>query len=252
MREGKQDDSAVTPAGEPGWRLPSWIALCVGILLLVAATLIGEMVTSRGAAGTGELAFSVDLSKDRNPIGVVLSQSISTVLGPIMTPVLVLVSCVFLWRRNARLTAALLPVLAAFGWLASGVVKRVVNRGRPPSDVVNAVLLENAPDSFPSGHTALTTAVFAALVTIAWMLRRRFIERVWITVVGVVVVGVVAASRLYLGVHYLYDVLAAPLVAIGGVLVAAYLVPRLMLLLAGRSTRAAGWLDSVTRPGPPS
>ncbi|WP_153505451.1 phosphatase PAP2 family protein [Cumulibacter manganitolerans] len=243
MQARTRPEVAAPGPGDPPWRLPGWVALVVGVLLLAATVTIGEVVRSQGPARTGELAFDVTLSHHRDGVGIVLAETISIVLGPIVGPLLVIVGCIVLWRRHARQTAALLAVLSASGWLVSGLVKVAVHRNRPPTRVVHALLLENAPDSFPSGHTALITAVFAAMFTIAWMVGRPIAQRVGVALVGVVVVAAVATSRLYLGVHYFYDVLAAPLVAVGGVLVAGFVAPRLMLMLAGRSTHAARWLS---------
>jgi undecaprenyl-diphosphatase len=62
---------------------------------------------------------------------------------------------------------------------------------------------------FPSGHTMMATiiygfiAVFVILRIASW--RRRF----FIATVTVVLVLAIALSRMYLGAHYLSDVLAA-------------------------------------------
>lgn len=217
--------------GARAGRTPGWIALAVGLLLLVTLTFVGKLVRAHGPVATGELEFDIGLSKRRDLIGIVLSESVSTILGPLVLPLLVIGGCVVLWQHHLRRIAVLLVALSASGWLASGIVKLLVRRDRPPTDVVNAVLLESASDSFPSGHTALVAAVFAAAVVIAWMLGYSALRQLWITLAGALAVLAVGVSRLYLGVHYFYDVLAAPLVAVGGVLVAAYVLPRVILLL---------------------
>lgn len=220
--------------GERRWRTPTWTALVTGVLLLVAMTIVGKLLTARGPVATGELKFDVGLSEHRDLIGIVLSDSVSTILGPVVAPLLVIGVCIFFWQGHARRIAVLLATLSASGWLASGVLKILVHRDRPPTDVVNAVLPEYAPDGFPSGHTALIAAVFAAAVVIAWMLGHSRARMLWIASAGAVAVVLVGASRLYLGVHYFFDVLAAPLVAVGGVLIAAYAAPRLLMVIERR------------------
>ena len=66
--------------------------------------------------------------------------------------------------------------------------------------------------SFPSGHTAATTLFYGFLVLL--LLRRpgqSALRRGAIVVGAVVMVLLVATSRVYLGAHYLSDVLAAML-----------------------------------------
>lgn len=261
MHTYSKDQVAQRRELQPTGRQPSWIALTVGILLLAGATTLGVVVTSRGAASTGELEFDVGLSHHRDLLGIALSESISTLMGPVIGSLLVVAVCIVLWRRHAGRTAVLLGGLTASGWLASGVLKIVVHRDRPPTDVVNAVLSETASDSFPSGHTTLVAAAVAAAVVIAWMLGRPFRQRLVIAAVGVVAVGVVGAARLYLGVHYYWDVLGAPLTAIGGVLIAAYLLPRLITFVQRPRSRpsprphaappsgSSGWASSGARRG---
>lgn len=61
--------------------------------------------------------------------------------------------------------------------------------------------------SFPSGHTQGAATVFAAT-----SLR---VKKRWLTIVSSVIIGMVALSRMYLGAHYLTDVLVAAVLGIG-------------------------------------
>jgi len=75
-----------------------------------------------------------------------------------------------------------------------------------------------APDgvsySFPSGHAQVAICLYGAL---AFHLRRRAV-----TIGAVILIALIAFSRLYLGVHFLGDVLGG--VVIGSMLLAVYLV----------------------------
>ncbi|WP_395406963.1 phosphatase PAP2 family protein [Pseudoduganella sp. UC29_106] len=66
-------------------------------------------------------------------------------------------------------------------------------------------LLTLATYSFPSGHTVAATLFYGLLACYLVMRGRR-----WLPVAGAtLMVLLVACSRMYLGVHYLSDVLAA-------------------------------------------
>jgi membrane-associated phospholipid phosphatase len=92
-------------------------------------------------------------------------------------------------------------VAAILGWLSADLAKLVVARPRPSAALVEAVLRQ-APargTSFPSSHTAIAVAVVLALVP--------FLPT-WVVPIGIAYAAAVAWSRIFLGVHYLLDVLA--------------------------------------------
>nr|WP_255497664.1 phosphatase PAP2 family protein [Pseudonocardia sp. SID8383] len=97
--------------------------------------------------------------------------------------------------------------MAAVPLVASVVftmVKRILDRARPPADLqVMAV----ANESLPSGHATMVAAAWTTLVLVLWpVLRSR--GRVLLTAFAVLWAGAVGFTRVYLGVHWLSDVLA--------------------------------------------
>src|SRR5205085_8119707 len=63
--------------------------------------------------------------------------------------------------------------------------------------------------SFPSGHTLAATVLYGVFVGYLLRAMRSSVARVSVTPAAVALVLLVAFSRIYLGVHYLTDVLAA-------------------------------------------
>ncbi|MBA3234182.1 MAG: phosphatase PAP2 family protein, partial [Propionibacteriales bacterium] len=107
-----------------------------------------------------------------------------------------------------RLTPVLLMVIGAGGSLAMTVIgKQVIDRARPARAL--AVPPYETSPSFPSGHT-LNTWVIVMLIGYLVCLRLHGL-RGRVAVVGVAVVFglAMAASRVYLGHHWLTDVLVA-------------------------------------------
>jgi undecaprenyl-diphosphatase len=86
--------------------------------------------------------------------------------------------------------------------LTVAVVKLIVERPRP-----DANLTEAGGFSFPSGHSAMSVAVYGCL---AFALARtcRGFPRVACALAGAGLVVLIGLSRIYLGVHYPSDVLA--------------------------------------------
>ena len=111
----------------------------------------------------------------------------------------------FALRRRWRHLLTLLVCVG--GGLALNVaLKYAVHRARP---VFDDPLLTLSTYSFPSGHVAGTTVLYGFLVAWVYGRTRRRGWRLLALLAFGVVVPLVALSRLYLGVHYLSDVIAA-------------------------------------------
>jgi len=123
----------------------------------------------------------------------------------------------FVWGRRGR--AALVAVGMLVGWGISEAAKAIVGRARPPVEA--ALIAVPRSDSLPSGH-AVTTFVFLALLVFlvsryegGAATRGQAAARgsdtgrtVTAALAAVTVAGLVGVSRVYLGVHWLTDVLA--------------------------------------------
>jgi undecaprenyl-diphosphatase len=147
----------------------------------------------------------------------------------------------WLWMRQQRLRPAIL-LAAGIGGAAGlyDIVKPLVRRLRP-----EAALQYGGPDdgwAFPSGHATQSASFYAMLVVVlsayAWPRRR-----VLLAVAAAAIVLVIAASRLYLGVHWLTDVvggLALGLTWFAIVMVTAAFIDRRRSVRAGGSSAPAG------------
>lgn len=107
------------------------------------------------------------------------------------------------WRREPAL---LLAWAAALGGnaLLNPALKRAYERLRPPADLSGLV----APGySFPSGHTSGAVVLFGMLAYLAWrLLPPRWHLPAWMAALAAMLL--VGASRVWLQVHWLTDVLA--------------------------------------------
>jgi undecaprenyl-diphosphatase len=108
------------------------------------------------------------------------------------------------FRREARyLTAAWL------GSMVSYTTKRFVRRPRPSGDGIVVQLANLRDSSFPSGHTLHYTAFWGFFAYLCFSeIRDRWLR--WLPVSGIsALIGLVGPSRVYLGHHWLTDVLAS-------------------------------------------
>jgi len=151
-----------------------------------------------------------------------------------LVPFVALVGGMWWWRRRAWQPLALLGGAYLGALVLARLVKVLVGRPRPPA----ALMLDHATGAaFPSGHTTEGTAVFVLLAvllaagTVSWG------RKLAAAAGAVLVVLVIGFSRLYLGVHWLTDVLAG--YALGGLWLCA-----LLLGVRGRLGRI------ISRPAP--
>lgn len=107
------------------------------------------------------------------------------------------------WRRRS---IPLMMVIAAAGSLIfTGVGKTVVGRARPPLALA-VPPYEYAP-SFPSGHTLNSTVIALMLAYLAWWLSGSLWVRVVCPVLGAAWAAAMGLSRVYLGHHWITDVI---------------------------------------------
>jgi undecaprenyl-diphosphatase len=119
------------------------------------------------------------------------------VLVPLTTALVIVLS-----RRGARGDAALVACVVIGIILLNAGLKLAFQRPRPELGFLHLDTY-----SFPSGHASAATAAYGVF---AYLLGRNASRgrRILLGVAVVLIVAVVDLSRLYLGVHYLSDVLA--------------------------------------------
>lgn len=139
------------------------------------------------------------------------------------------------WRQW---TPAVLVLVAAAGSLAMTIVgKAAVGRVRPP--LADAVPPFESSPAFPSGH-ALNAVVIAGVVAylLASRQRRRWVRVTTITAAGVFAL-LMGLSRVYLGHHWLTDVLVSWTLGLAWLTVVV-VAHRLFLTVTRRSRREPG------------
>lgn len=109
----------------------------------------------------------------------------------------------FAWRR-CWYEASTLVIAAGGAWLLDILLQALVGLSRP---MAAQPLLTTAASSFPSGPAMGAVAFYGGLGFLAVRRAGSWSARVTITVAAIVVVLVLGFSRMYLGVHYLSDVL---------------------------------------------
>ena len=123
------------------------------------------------------------------------------------------------WRGNKKWTRIFISMLLALALAgaAARVIKIATGRARPSvkiEEAWNGPRVSERFHAFPSGHTAASTAFFAVLLFANW--------RIGLACLPIPLL--IGFSRMYVGAHYLSDVVCAALLG----LLCAFLAVRLL------------------------
>ena len=111
---------------------------------------------------------------------------------------------IFLWNRRRR-SALSMIVATAGSQLVVSLGKAGFGRPRPPAVLAVVTPLDA---SFPSGHASISVALYAlGFYLLFRSARSPRLKRLWLAL-AVLFPLLIGFSRLYLGAHYLSDVLA--------------------------------------------
>jgi undecaprenyl-diphosphatase len=146
-----------------------------------------------------------------------INSHISMIWNPILNKIMILVSavfspgiiiavssgiCLYLFL-NKRKNYFILWILSLLSGLSYMFIKELVQRARPEN-----FLVQNSGYSFPSGHATLAIIFFSLILyTFKDKIQNLTIKELFIGL-NVFMILLVGFSRIYLGVHWLSDIIA--------------------------------------------
>jgi membrane-associated phospholipid phosphatase len=188
------------------------LTLLVGAALAVSLTAVfaqvyESVVEADGVAGLDHPVLDAAKSV-RSPTLDVTATAYTDVGGTVGMPILALTATIVLALRRRSWTPVILIVIAAAGSLLMTIAgKQLIGRTRPA--LTDAIPPYEHSASFPSGH-ALNSVVIAGVVAYLVILRLKSPRSRLLTVILAAAFALtMGLSRVYLGHHWLTDVLAA-------------------------------------------
>ena len=184
----------------------AWLAIVVAFAASIAFGIIAVAVADRDPILARDLQVLVWLHTHGNPVFTAFLLSVSYLHSLLGIAVFSGILAIALWRRHKPYWVLSLALAITGGMLLNTAIKFAFHRGRP---VWEDPILTIATPSFPSGHTAAATLFYGFLAVYLASHVEEIGLRVAVIVACIVMVALVAFSRMYLGVHYPSDVLAA-------------------------------------------
>ncbi len=174
--------------------------LCLAIFVTLYPTFIIDIAISQFVQQFNNDWFT-DLMKFVSWLGTV---STASVLLISMTVILILM-------RKVR-DGGLLFFSVTGIYLISVLLKWVVGRPRPTSELVYQFSSHLILDSFPSGHVLFFMAFFGYTIFLVYVYLRNKLLKAIGTSILIILIFLIGLSRIYLGAHWFSDVLGAYLI----------------------------------------
>lgn len=192
--------------------LAALLLLAVAMVLAVAATMLAGEIYEAVSSGHGISLLDEPvlqwMVEARTPgftaVVAVFSNSGGTLWMTIITSAAVAILC-WRWKRWTPLVLMLLTVSGSLAMTVAG--KRITDRTRPPQSL--AVPPYETSASFPSGHSLNSIVIAGMFCYLLVSHLTSTLARAATITIGVLYAVAMGLSRVYLGHHWLTDVLAA-------------------------------------------
>jgi len=163
-------------------------------------------VSARSSLAALDVQVAMWLHAHATPALTAIMLAVTQLHSTVAMTVLSVVFAVALARLRERYWILTLACSVGGAMLLNLLLKQAYERARPHFD---DPLVTLGTYSFPSGHTTAAVAFYGVLA--AFLVSRFYHRRLRAAIVtgAIAMIALVAFSRLYLGAHYLSDVLAA-------------------------------------------
>ena len=198
------------PAQRYGLRL-TLVGIAVVVVAVPFATLTFQVIDQGPLTRfDGRLADALNQWVNGRPDSIRVLEAVSLLAKPITLYIVVALAVGLLWSPGRRRICIFLVATSLGGGIVDTLVKIAVDRPRP---VVDHPISEAVGKSFPSGHAMSATVTYGALLVALWpLIPERWRPRALLaTIVLILAVG---TSRLFLGLHFVTDVIGGYLLGL--------------------------------------
>ncbi len=194
-----------------------WII--VGILLICFIIIAFFMVTGK-IHGFDRYIYNI-ISKFINPITTNIVKIITNLASPIVIVIITLiVSYILGIRKKDKKTAIMFCLNPCIITLLNFGIKNIFERTRP--ELIS--IIAESGYSFPSGHTSLSMAFYGYIIYLINKKCSNKKVKITGTIIFSILIFLIGLSRVYLGVHYASDVIAAFVLSLSYLIIYTHIV----------------------------
>ena len=181
------------------------IPLLLIILLITSKVIVGKELY------IDKLAYHLFIEKLRNDKLTTFMKLATKLSNPEVMIVIAIISILFCIKliKNKKLSLGIILNLAGIT-IINQILKFIFRRERP----TGYRLIEMSGYSFPSGHAMASLAFYGLLIYITKRLVKNKYLKILLITLNIAIIILIGVSRIYLGVHYLCDVLTGYYISI--------------------------------------
>lgn len=179
------------------------ILLLIIILLLIVITLITKKIATKEELIIDKLAYDILVTRLRTPILTSIMKKVTKLSNIKFVAISsILLVIYFLLIKKEKKQAELIIGNLVFITLLNQLIKFMIKRERP----TGFRLIEMTGYSFPSGHAMVSMAFYGIIIYLIKHQVKNKTLRLGLIILNIIIIILIGISRVYLGVHYLSDV----------------------------------------------
>lgn len=180
------------------------LLITISLLLLIVIVMITKKIALKEELIIDKLAYDILVNKLRNPNITIFMKTITKLSNTIfIIAFLSILIIIFYFILKKKKIAQLLGFNLVFIVLLNQIIKFMIRRDRP----IGFRLIEEKGFSFPSGHAMVSMAFYGLLIYIIKHSIKNKKLRNFLIAINILIIILIGISRVYLGVHYLSDVI---------------------------------------------
>lgn len=171
---------------------------------LIIITLITSKIMTGRELYIDKLAHDILVKQLRTPALTIFMKLITKLSNTgIIIILATILTLLFLFKWKKTKVAKLIPCSLITITFMNQILKYIFQRERP----IGYRLIEIGGYSFPSGHSMVSMAFYGLLIYIIYYYVKNKYLRNSLIILNILIIILIGISRVYLGVHYLSDVL---------------------------------------------
>lgn len=181
------------------------------LILLSIIAMVSYKIILQKELKIDRLAYNVLVEKLRTP-NLTIFMKMITKLGdpPFIILAIVILTIFFNTLGKKKKIAPIIPINVIVVFIINCLFKLLFRRDRP----TGYRLIEEAGYSFPSGHAMTSMAFYGLLIFLIYHLVKKKPLKITLIILNILIISLIGISRVYLGVHYLSDVITGYCISI--------------------------------------